>query len=177
MFVAAAALAAPVANDSNESTHDGKVVSISNDKLVMKSQDGQEHSHTLAPNAKVTCDGNACKASDLKTGMQIRVTTKRDDPRVAIEVESLGRNPLFANTHEGKVVSIAGNKLVMSDRQDGPEHSHILAADANVTCDGKACKASDLKTGMTIRVTTRKLDKNVAIRIDAIDKNADFARS
>lgn len=105
----------------------------------------------------------------------IRVTTTKDAPKVAMEVEAISKNPMFSNTHEGKVVSIAGNKLVMTNVQ-GEEHSHMLADNANVTCDGKLCKASDLKAGMTIRVTTQKSDKNVAIRVDAIDKDASFAQ-
>lgn len=173
MFVVAPALAA---TESNEVAHDGKVVSIANDKLVMSSNEGQEHSHSLAPNTKLTCDGQACQASDLKPGLKIRVTTTRSDPNAAIEVEALDRNPLFANTHDGKVVSIAGNKLVMTNDQGGDEHSHMLADNARLTCDGKACKATDLKAGMTIRVTTQKNDKNVAIRIEAIDKDANFAQ-
>ena len=52
-----------------------------------------------------------------------------------------------------------------------------MAADADVTCDGKACKATDLKAGMTIRVTTDKTDNNVATRIEAIKNNADFSRN
>ncbi len=46
---------------------------------------------------------------------------------------------IAANTHDGKVVSITGNKLVMKNT-DGKEHSHTLTADAKVTCDGTVCK-------------------------------------
>ncbi len=173
MFVVAPALAA---TETNEVTHDGKVVSIANDKLVMSSQEGQEHSHSLTGNTKVTCDGQTCQASELTPGMKVRVTTTRNDPNAAIEVEAIDKNALFANTHEGKVVSISGNKLVMTNEQGGEEHSHMLAANARLTCDGKACKASDLKAGMSIRVTTQKNDKNVAIRIEAIDKDPTFAQ-
>src|SRR5438552_3933214 len=35
------------------------------------------------------------------------------------------------DTHEGKVVSVTGNKIVMSDAQ-GKEHTHTLATDAKV---------------------------------------------
>ncbi len=173
MFVVAPALAA---TEANEATHDGKVVSITNDTLVMSSQEGQEHSHSLTGNTKVTCDGQSCQASELKPGMKIRVTTTRNDPNAAIEVEAIDKNALFANTHDGKLVSIAGNKLVMTNEQGGEEHSHMLADNARLTIDGKVCKASDLKAGMTVRVTTQKNDKNVAIRIEAIDKDANFAQ-
>jgi hypothetical protein len=172
MFVLAPALASA---EATEATHDGMVVSITNDKLVMTGKDGKEHSHTLAAFAKVICDGKPCQASDLKPGLKIRVTTTKDDPKVATEVEAIDKNLLFANTHDGKVVSITGDKLVMASKQ-GQEHSHMLAEDAKVTCDGKPCKASDLKAGMAIRVTTHKNDKNMATRVEAIEKDADFAQ-
>jgi hypothetical protein len=75
------------------------------------------------------------------------------------------------NTHTGKVVSITGNKLVMTDRSGKNEHTHTLAADAKVFCDGKACKLSDLKPGMFIKVTTKKGDKTTAVRVEARKKN------
>ena len=78
-------------------------------------------------------------------------------------------------THEGTVVSVTGDKLIMKGRK-GNEHTHTLAADAKVTCDGKACKLSDLKAGQKIRVTTMANDKNMATRVDALDKNAHFEK-
>ena len=46
----------------------------------------------------------------------------------------VGRGADKADTHDGKVVSVAESKLVMTGK-DGKEHSHIVAADAKVTCD------------------------------------------
>jgi hypothetical protein len=77
------------------------------------------------------------------------------------------------DTHEGTVVSASGKELVMKDT-NGDRHSHTLAADARVTCDGKECKLDDLKPGMKIRVTTKKGDKTVATKIEALDKNKTF---
>lgn len=81
-----------------------------------------------------------------------------------------------ANTHDGKVVSISGSKLVMSGC-DGKEHSHTVATDAKVCCDGTACRTEDLKVGSKIRVTTQTDDKNVATKIESLDKQAKFAQS
>ncbi len=78
------------------------------------------------------------------------------------------------STHIGKVVSVSGNKLIMS--VDGKEHTHTLAPDAKVTCDGKTCKLSDLKAGMKIRVTTSKDDLKTALRVDALDKEENFPK-
>ena len=77
------------------------------------------------------------------------------------------------DTHEGKLVSVTGNKLVMTDK-DGKEHTHTLAADAKFWCDGRACRAEDLKPGMRIRVTTPKNDLKTALKVEALDKNKDF---
>src|SRR2546421_9935821 len=79
------------------------------------------------------------------------------------------------DTHEGKVVSATGNKLIMTDK-DGKEHTHTLAENAKVMVDGKAGKATDLKPGMRIRVTTKKGDGTTALRVEALDKNTDFSK-
>jgi hypothetical protein len=173
MLAGATALAA---KDAEPNTHDGKVVSITSEKLVMTSKDGQEHSHALAADAKLTLDGKACKAADLKAGTRIRVTTVDADKGVANRVEGLDKNPEFAsNRQDGKVVSITGNKLVMTGKLGKEEHTCTLSADVKVTCDGKVCKSSDLKPGMKIRVTSESNDPHAAVRIEAIDKNLDFA--
>ncbi len=79
-----------------------------------------------------------------------------------------------AAMHDGNVVSITGNKLVMTSKE-GQEHSHTLTADAELTLDGKACNADDLKPGTRIRVTTQGADKSVANRVEGLDKHPDFA--
>ena len=76
--------------------------------------------------------------------------------------------------HEGKVVSVAAGKLIMS--VDGKEHTHNVAADAKISCDGKACKLDDLKPGQRVQVWTAKADKKTALRIAAIDKDKDFPK-
>ena len=69
-------------------THDGKVVGVEGDKLTTTCSQGKEHCHTVAKDAKVTCDGQACQATDLKAGTPVRVTTHKDDKTVATAVES-----------------------------------------------------------------------------------------
>ena len=82
--------------EPSSKTFEGSVVSITGDKLVMKSKTGTEYSHTLATDAKLTCDGAACKAADLKSGRKIRVTTKKHDRNVATGIEALNKNAEFA---------------------------------------------------------------------------------
>lgn len=160
-----------------EAMHDGKVVSIADGQLVMTAKgdkEAKEHTHALAPEAKFTLDGKECKWSDLKAGTKIRVTTQDKDSKVATSVEGIAKNKLFANTHDGKVVSMSGDKLVMTDT-GGKEHSHTVASAAKLTCDGKECKAADLKSGMMIRVTTKKADAKTVICIEALNKEKEFA--
>ncbi|CAN5124180.1 hypothetical protein BH10PLA2_BH10PLA2_12290 [soil metagenome] len=78
-------------------THDGKVVSVVSDKLTTTCNEGKQHCHTRAKDAKVSCDGKASKAADLKAGTHVRVTTSKDDKNVATEVESGKHIPAAAH--------------------------------------------------------------------------------
>jgi len=86
-----------VAKDADKSTHDGKVVSIADDNLVMSGKGDSEHSHALTADIKFTCDGKVCKREDIKAGMRIRVTTKKDDKHTVSLIESLSKNDDFEN--------------------------------------------------------------------------------
>jgi hypothetical protein len=83
--------------------------------------------------------------------------------------------------HDGTVVSVTAEKLVMKgkakDGEAAKEHTHMLAENAKVTCDGKACKLQDLKAGQKIRVTTKSGDRTVAMRVEALLKNEQFEKS
>ncbi len=83
---------------SSATTHDGKVVSVVGDKLTTTCSEGKQHCHTMAKDAKVTCDGKASKAEDLKAGSGVRVTASKDDKTVATAIES------------GKHIPAAGKK-------------------------------------------------------------------
>ena len=90
-------------------------------------------------------------------------------PLFALAVLIYAFSPVLADekkaddkTHSGKVVSVEGNKLTMTDA-GGKEHSHTVAADAKISCNGKVCKLADLKKGTLIRVTTNDAKQVVAI--------------
>ena len=161
--------AAFAAKDTKVATHDGKFVRITGSELVMTNEEGaQEHSHTLTADARLTLDGKFCKPTDLKPGMKIRVTTQGADKKTATRIEGLAKNPTFANdTHDGIVVAVAGNTLTMTGMDAYVEHTHVLTADAIVTCDGKACKSSDLKPGMRVRVRLENDDEQAANGVEA----------
>ena len=102
------------------------------------------------------------------------ISTVVEEPRLALKAAST-KTESSSKTFDGSVVSMTGDKVVMKSKA-GTEYSHTLATDAKLTCDGKDCKAVDLKSGRKIRVTTQKDDQNVAIGIEALNKNAEFAQ-
>ncbi len=162
------------ADDAKEASHKGKVVSITSTQLVMTSKGGPEHTHALTAATKLTLDGVACKAEDIKAGERVRVTTHTTGDKVAVmAVEALHKNHMFANSHDGTFVSLTDKKLVMKDAE-GKEHTHAISAHAKVCCDGKECKASDLKAGMKIQVTTKHGDKGEVTEIEALDKHTEY---
>jgi hypothetical protein len=69
-------------------THEGTIVTVSGTSFTMKDTAGKQHDHTLAAKAKVLCDGKACRLTDLKAGMHVRVTVSTTNPREAIRVEA-----------------------------------------------------------------------------------------
>lgn len=89
---------------------------------------------------------------------------------------SAGKSEVCANTHDGRLVSITGDKLVMSDSK-GKDYSHTVASDAKVCCDGVACKPENLKVGSKIRLTTKSDDKLIAVKIESLDKRAEYAQT
>jgi hypothetical protein len=80
-------------------------------------------------------------------------------------------------THEGTVVSVTGNKLIMRMKDQKEEHTHTLAPSARITCDGRECKLTDLRPGLKIRVTTKPGDKTTAVKVEALDKNREFPKT
>lgn len=171
----AGSMAAFAGTEEKEATHDGTVVKISSSELVMNNKENKEHTHTLSPETTMTLDGKDCKVADLRAGLKIRVTTVASDKKAVSHIEAISSHKTFAHTHDGTVVTSTGTKLVMMKNDDGKEHSHTVSPETKITCDGKVCKASDLKSKMKIRVTTKKTDEGAATIIEAIDKNTDFA--
>ncbi len=101
--------------------------------------------------------------------------SKVNDVKKAAALDAAAiKSDAATNTVEGKVISVIDNKLMIRNLE-GKEHSHIVAKDALLTCDGAICTAESLKLGRRIRVTTMQNNRNIAICIESLDKNADFA--
>jgi|SRR4051812_31467610 len=87
-------------------------------------------------------------------------------------------NPVLAekdkdkdNTHSGLVVKAGDNKLTMTDKDGKNEHTHDVAKDAKITCDGKECKLEDLQKGTMVTVTVASQgDKKFATKIEGKKK-------
>jgi hypothetical protein len=73
----------------SSNTFEGEVVSMTGNRLVTTNSAGKEFSHTLASDARLSCDGAACTPADLKPGTRIRVTTQKDDRNVVTGIEIL----------------------------------------------------------------------------------------
>jgi hypothetical protein len=105
------------------------------------------------------------------------VTAQGAEKSIATRIEGIDKNREFASfRHDGKLVSLNGDKLVMTGAPGEDEQTCILTADVKVTLDGKVCKAEGLKPGMRIRVTAAIDDPFAATWIEALDKNLGFAK-
>jgi hypothetical protein len=73
-----------------------------------------------------------------------------------------------ADIHQGKVVEVGVGKLTMTDMAGKNQHSHEVATDAAISCEGKKCGLSDVKVGDMVTVTTDTKDgKTMATKIEA----------
>jgi hypothetical protein len=138
----------------------------------------------------------ASDKADGKSNVTLSMDTEKfqkDEKTAVADVQGLGRqikgkvagpgektkekDTAFASSsHDGQVVSITRDKLVMTNTEGKEQHTHALTAAVQVTCDGKVCKAADLKTGMRVRVTTEDAAPHTATRIEALDNNRDFEK-
>jgi hypothetical protein len=150
---------------ADEYTLDGKLVSTADNKLTVTCKDGTEQVFALAADVKVKCDGRTCTYEDLKPGMKVRIAARLQDKQVAIRIEALDKLSAFDGAHDGKLVSINENKLVMTGK-NGKEHSHMLSPQAKLILDGQPCKWDELKPGTRIRVTTRSQESQLVVRIE-----------
>src|SRR5436190_22485676 len=70
-------------NGDKEKVHEGKLVKAGDNEIVMTDVKGEnKHTHKVPADAKIICDGKACKLSDLKAGSMIMVTTRGPDQTV-----------------------------------------------------------------------------------------------
>jgi len=76
--------------------HDGTLVSISGERLVMKSVDGHLYSFQVTTATDVFTDGITCRPENLAAGCKIRLTTNADNKNLVHTIESLVTLAAFA---------------------------------------------------------------------------------
>ncbi len=146
-----------------EKSHDGKIVKAGDGKLTMTDTAGKnKHTHDVAADAKITCDGKEVKLADLKAGDSVTVTTNTDDKDTTLAIKIEAR---FAaeKSHEGKIVKAGDGKLIMTDADGANNRTVNVANEATITCEGKEVKLAELKNGDFVKVTTKTDDKDVTV--------------
>jgi hypothetical protein len=75
--------------EARPGTHNGRIITITGDRIVTKAAGEAEHSSLVARNVRVTRDGRPCRVDDLKLGVSVRVTVGHDDDTTAIRIDCL----------------------------------------------------------------------------------------
>jgi len=91
MFAAMPALV--YAQDKGDQ-HEGKIVRIDKDELVMTDLAGKEHKHKLTKDVKLRLDNKDVTFTDIndfKANMKVRVTTKKGDATTVLRIEALSK--------------------------------------------------------------------------------------
>jgi len=75
-------------------THQGKVVSVADMKLVTSDKDGKnEKSHAITATAKITLDGKGIKLEELKKGDTVTITVAEGVVTMVEATRTAARNP------------------------------------------------------------------------------------
>jgi anaerobic selenocysteine-containing dehydrogenase len=93
LLTAALAVLATVAHAqaADEKTHDGLVVSTAANRLVMSdATGGNEHTHMIAADTKVSLNGKEAKITDLKKGDKVKVTTGTGGKVISVQATRAG---------------------------------------------------------------------------------------
>jgi hypothetical protein len=128
----------------------------------------------LVASTKDDGKSNVTLSVDTDKFQEDRKTAQQRVQAVGTQIKDTVAGP-SEKTMEGTVVSVSADKLTMTNKE-GKDHSHTLAANVNVTCDGKVCTVADLRSGMRIRVTTEHEAPHAATRIEALDNKRDFEK-
>jgi hypothetical protein len=75
---------APAVLAADDVTVEGKVVKAAAGKLTIVDKDNKEHTLAVADDAKISCDGKACKLDDLKKDFKVTATAKKDGDKIMV---------------------------------------------------------------------------------------------
>lgn len=156
--------------------HDGSLIRVSNQQLVIQGADNNEMVHVISPATWWTLDGLQCPAGSLKPGNRVRVTLSDLTDGLVTRVEGLDKRSGFANLrYDGSVVEQrkAGGIVVRDGA--GVDRVHLLMDHTIIVLDGASCAQTALKPGMRVRITTQNAWGELTDRIEAIDSAPAFA--
>jgi hypothetical protein len=136
-------------------------------QVASDNTDGKSNVTLSVDTDKFQEDRKTAMADVQGAGRQIKDKVSRSSDK------TISDKTISDKTIDGTLVSLSPEKLTMTSN-DGKEHSRAVTADVKITCDGKVCKAADLKPGMRVRVTTENVKSHAASRIEALDINRDF---
>ena len=157
-------------SDKADDTHSGVVVSAGDGKLTMTDKDGKnEHTYTVAKDAKITSNGKESKLENLKKGTTVVVVVVVTGDTKAIS--SIDATPASdsSSKHTGVVQSVDNGKLTMTDKDGKNEQTYTVARDAKITSDGKESKLEHLKKGVVVVVVVVVVGgETVVANIDAV---------
>lgn len=69
-------------------SHVGKVLSVEEGWLKMNIDGREPHTHRINDKTRITLNGKTVEADALRKGDTVRVTTKKDNPRIATRIEA-----------------------------------------------------------------------------------------
>jgi hypothetical protein len=78
-------------HDAAAGSQDGRIVTITDDRIVTKSPTEGERVYGLARKVRVTREGRPCRIDDLKLGVRVRITVSAYDEMTAVGIECLAR--------------------------------------------------------------------------------------
>jgi len=136
----------------------GQVQSISAEQhqLVVKDQQGREHTFQIGREAKVRLNGKDGQLADLKQGDRVTLNVVR----VARDIRSAQRGQaLHAIRGQIKRVDDGQRQLVLKD-QDGKERMVQIARDAHIRGENQDRQLADLKEGEEVLVIAEQDGEN-----------------
>ena len=99
---------------------------------------------------------------------------KQESESMANFVERPNPRKNHPNVFDGVLISISASSLVLKGR-NGKQLSVNLGEKTKSSIDGVACERGSLRLGQKVRVFTGKSDLTLAIKIAALEKQAQFA--
>jgi integrase len=109
----------------------------------------RKHRPKRTPTDRYTIVSYACavRQACLRAGARVQVVTAPDDPTAAITVTAFTKSVLIRtmpHAFTGRLTRVAHQGLTIREQRHQRECSFTMRPDAEVSCDGRACRLEDL---------------------------------